>query len=450
MKNILVLGAGRSSPYLIDRLLRMAEARDWRVTVGDVDPEVAEARIAGHPRGTAMRFDVNDEAIRSGAIEAADVVINMLAPGFQDLVAWDCVAHGRHMVSVSYRDRAVRDLDRDARRKGILLLCEMGLDPGIDHMSAMSVIERVRAEGGRITAFRSYGSGVPAPDQEQNPLRYVITWNPRNVVMASEHGAQYMEAGRIKLVPWHHVFHHTWPVDVAGVGRFEAYPNRDSLAYMKLFGLDDVRTMIRGTLRYPGWSETWAQIVRLGLPNENLRIPDLCRRSYRDVTEMFLPMSGVRGRTEERLARFLHISPTGRIMENLTWLGLFSDEPIGCAGDTPAAMLIHLLKKRLPLLPGMRDLVILLHELDIEYDGARPPERVRSSLVATGDADGFTAMARTVGLPVAVATRLILDGELELAGSRIPTQPSVYAPVLGEIAREGLVFSESVEPLTRP
>lgn len=448
MKRILVLGAGQSTPYLVHRLLELAERGDWLITIGDLDRGAAEERVAGHPRGQAIFFDVNDESVRSAAIAGTDVVINMLSPVFQDLVAWDCVALGRHMLSVSYRDQAVRDLGRDARRKGVLLLCELGLDPGIDHMSAMSVIDRVHAAGGRITRFCSYGSGVPAPDQELNPLRYAITWNPRNVVMASEQGAQYMEDGKIKLVPWHHVFHHTWPVEVDGLGRFEAYPNRDAMAYMRSFGLVHVRTMIRGTLRYPGWSETWAQIVLLGLPNENLRIPDLGGRSYREVVEMFLPRSSEGQRLEERVARFLQISPTGRIMENLSWLGLFSEEKIGCRGETPAEMMIHLLKQKLPLLPDMRDMVIIMHELDVEYpDGRRKLERVTSTLVAHGEPDKFTAMAKTVGLPTASAARLLLAGDLKLSGSHIPTHRSIYEPVLREIASEGLEFNEKVEAL---
>jgi saccharopine dehydrogenase-like NADP-dependent oxidoreductase len=447
MKRILVLGAGQSTPYLTHRLLQRAEEHDWEVTVGDIDRDLAKKRIAGHPCGTAIRFDVTDELVRSTQIAWSDVVINMLSPAYQDLVAWDCVAHGRHMLSVSYRDLSVRNLDRDARRKGVLLLCELGLDPGIDHMSAMSVITRVRAAGGRIVRFRSYGSGVPAPGQEHNPLRYVITWNPRNVVMASEQGAQYMEHGKLKIVPWHHVFHHTWPVTVDGLGVFEAYPNRDSIAYMKTFGLNDVDTMIRGTLRYPGWSETWEKIVRLGLPNENMRIPNLSRRTYAEVTEMFLPMTNVDEPLEERVAQFLQISPTGRIMENLTWLGLFSDEEIGCRGETPASMMIHLLEQKLPLSPGLQDMVIILHELDVEYSREEKRERVTSTLVAMGEADGFTAMAKTVGLPTAITAELLLQEELELAGSHIPTHATIYEPVLRELEKEGLKFTEKVKPL---
>jgi len=444
VKQLLVLGAGQSASYLVGKLLEDAEREDWFVTVGDLDEDLAGRTVGNHVRGEAVRFDVNDAELRSTRIEHADVVINMLPAAYQDLVAWDCVNHGRHMMSVSYRDQAVRDLDLDAKRKGVLLLCEMGLDPGIDHMSAMSLIQRLRDDGGRVVGFCSYGSGIPAPNQPQYPLRYAVTWNPRNVAMAGFGGAQYMEDGNVKIVPFHQVFNHTWSVDVDGVGPLEAYANRDSISYMKSFGLEHVHTMIRGTLRYPGWSETWGPIVRLGLPNETLRIPDLADRTYAEVVEMFLPLIVKGAPLEQRVARFLQISPTGRIMENLRWLGLFSNERIGCKGDTAAAMLTHLLQTKLPLTPEMRDMVVLVHELDVEYpNDDRSPERIRSTLVVEGEAGGGTAMARSVGLPVVIAVKLLLGGELSLTGCLIPMHPAIYAPVLQRIERAGLRFKES-------
>jgi saccharopine dehydrogenase-like NADP-dependent oxidoreductase len=424
-------------------LLQDAADENWFVTVGDLDPAVARESVGGHARGDAVRFDVNDAGLRSAEIGKADLVINMLPAAYQDLVAWDCVNHGRPMISVSYRDQAVRDLDLDAKRKGVLLLCEMGLDPGIDHVSAISLIRRIETDGGRIVGFRSYGSGIPAPDQAHNPLRCVLTWDPRNVVMAGSEGAQYMEDGQTKIVPYHQVFRHTWRVEVEGVGLLEAYANRDSMSYMRSFGLGDVRTMIRGTLRWPGWSETWSQIVRLGLPNENLRIERLCDRTYREVVEMFLP-SGVTGANlGQRVASFLGINPTGRIMENLRWLGLFSEERIGCRGETSSAMLEHLLKSKLPLTPDIRDMVVLVHELDAEFpDSDRESESWTSSLIVEGEAGGYTAMSRTVGLPVALAARLVLRGELPLTGSVIPTHPSIVDPILREVNAAGLEFVE--------
>ena len=447
MKKILVLGAGQSAPFLIHRLLELAKTRDWKITVGDLDKALAEERIAGHEKGEAIHFDVTHGEMREAAITNSDLVINMLSPRFLDLIAGECVTYGKSMFSVSYRTRGLREMDTDAQRKGLLLLSELGLDPGIDHMSAMSLIKRKRAEGGRIMSFCSYGSGVPAPESIDNPLGYAVTWNPRNVVMSAENGAQYMEEGNIKCVGWQHVFHHTWLLDVPGVGKMEAYPNRDSLSYMQSFGIEDVHTMIRGTLRYPGWSETWACIVKLGLPNEHLEIPRLCDHTYREVVEMFLPLNLDRGvELAPRLARFLQISPTGKIMDNLRWLGLLTDEKVECEGNTAAAMLIALIQRKMPLRPDKRDMVVLLHRVEVGYED-RPDEHIISAMVHKGEPGGFTAMSQAVGLPVVIAARMFLDGELELTGSHIPLHPSIYEPQLRELAAEGMGFQEIVRPL---
>lgn len=443
MREILVLGAGQSAPYLIRYLLDNAQAGEWTVTVADRDLGQAEARVADHPRGRATTLDVGNMEARGAQIRAADLVVNLLPPGFQPQVARDCVELGRPMVSASYRHPEVVALQEDARRRGVLLLTEMGLDPGIDLMSAMSLLRRVRDRGGRAESFESFGSGVPAPDSASHPLRYAITWNPRNVVMSAEFGAQYLEEGQIKIVPWHRVFQDTWKVEVAGVGTMEAYPNRDSLAYRDSFGLEDARTVIRGTLRYPGWCETWLQVVRLGLPKEDVVIPGLCSRSCRDMVEMFLPHSVSGSNVEQRVAEFLGLSPTGRVMENLASLGLFSPEPMGCSGETPAEALIHLLRERLALPPGGRDMIIILHQLVVRLPGEDEPRRVTSTLVERGEAGGMTAMARTVGLPMGIAARLILAGRVELTGSPLPTHRELYGPILAELEREGIRFTES-------
>ncbi len=441
-----MLGAGQSAPYLIHKLLDMSEQLDLFVTVGDIDEGRARSRVGDHPRGEAIRFDVNDSSQRSSRIERAAVVVNLLPPVCQGLIAGDCVRLGSPMISVSYQDQSLRDLAADAERQGVLLLCELGLDPGIDHMASMRLISDIRDSGGKVTSYVSYGAGLPAPEGPHNPLRYAITWNPRNVVMSGVDGTQYMEDGDIKMLPHHHVFDHTWSVEVDGVGTLEAYPNSDSLRYMREFGLEDVHTMIRGTLRYPGWSETWAQIVRLGLPNEVSQIPDLAHRPYREVIDMFLPANVAGMSTEKRVASFLKISPTGRIMETLRWLGLFSDKATGCEGGTPAALMIRLLTDRLRLEKGQRDMVVIVHELDVEYADGRK-ERVTATLVEKGDPDGFTAMAKTVGLPAALAVKLLVTGGIPLAGFHIPTHPSVYDPILNEIEKEGIKFQERREEI---
>jgi len=337
-------------------------------------------------------------------------------------------------------------LDTDAKSKGILILNEMGLDPGIDHMSAMAIITGIREKGGTITSFISYGSGIPAPEVKSNPLNYCITWNPSNVVTAGDAGAQYLEDGKIKLLPHHKVFDRTWNVDIDNLGTFEAYPNRDSLFYIKIFDLKKVTTMIRGTLRYPGWSETWNQIVKLGLYLNTLKLPDIANNSYRDFTEMFLPLNVSGPKLEARIANYLNISPTGTIMNNLIWLGLFSDEKIGNNFNTPMDLMTDLIKKKMPLPEGQRDMVILHHEIIADYGETRKKEKTFSTLIEYGDPKAkFTAIAKTVGAPAAIATKLLLNGELKMTGCHIPTHPEIYTKVLEELKTLGIEFTEKTE-----
>jgi len=448
MKRILVLGAGASSPYLISYLLEHAEQHDWFVTVGDYDLQAAAARVQDHARGQALQFDVNDSELLSSQIEQSDLVINLLAPTFQALIAWDCIHHARDMISVSYRDNRIRDLEQDAVRKGLLILTEVGLDPGIDHMSTMAVIDRIHNDGGVVTGYESYGGGLPAPDTIDNPFAYVITWNPRNVVMAGEKGAQFLDNGKVRIVPYHHLFQNTWSVEVPGVGTMEAYPNRDGLSYRETYGIGQAESMIRGTIRYPGFSETWSQIVALGLPNETMRIPDLADRTWAELVDMFLPTQVAGDDLASRVANFLHISPTGGIIKNLRWLGLFSDEPTGVAGDTASLAMTALLNRKLQLNPENSDMVILHHRFTVRYpdDGDRR-EQITATLVDRGEPGGPTAMARTVGLPAAIAAKLRLTGELPLTGCHIPTHPAIYVPILRELEHAGLVFTEEVEAL---
>ena len=447
MKNVLILGAGQSSPFLITYMLEQAEKYDWHVVVADYNYDAACSKVCSHPRGEAVQFDVNDENLRNTLIQKADIVLNFLAPPFQYLIALDCLAHSKSVISASYENSRVGLLNNDAKRKGILILNEMGLDPGIDHMSAMSIIQNIRDKGGYISSFVSYGSGVPAPEVKSNPLNYCITWNPRNVVMAGDVGALYMEQEQIKLLPYEQLFHRTWSVDVEGVGTFEAYPNRDSLVYKELFKLGRVKTMVRGTLRYPGWSETWAQIVKLGIPNEYLKIPDLDKKTYKQFIEMFLPINANGNQVKQRIANFLKISPTGRIMENFEWLGFFSDEVIGGNVTTAAEVMQKILIEKMPLPKGARDMVILVHEIVAEYPEQNRREKHTSTFVEYGVPNGITAIAKTVGAPAGIAAKLILLGELKLTGTHIPTHPEIYKKVLQELEELNLKFTEKVEEI---
>ncbi len=442
MKKILILGAGRSAPFLISYLLKQAKENGWFVTVADRNVELAKKRIKEHPCGNAIRFDVNDSDMLSAQIKKAHIVVNFLAPQFQYLVALSCVRQGKHMISVSYQNENIRDLSNDAHRKGILILSEMGLDPGIDIMSASAILQRVNEQNGHVISFESYGGGLPAPDSLINPFKYLISWNPRNVVMAGELGAQYLEDHKIKIIPYHNLFRHSWPVEIEGLGLMEAYPNRDSLMYQQ-HGFEKSKTVIRGTLRYPGWSETWHQIMRLGLPNESLYIPDLKNHTYAGLTEMFLPLNISGGDLEQRTANFLNISRTGKIMENMRWLGLFSDEKINIEARTSAEVMTRLLTEKLKLTSKARDMVVLHHEIIAEFPENRQ-QKIVSTMIHYGKKRGFTSMAQSVGMPAGIATKLILNGELPLTGCQIPTHPAIFTPVLKELEKGGFKFNEKI------
>ena len=446
MKNIFVMGAGQSSSYLIKYLLEEAVKHNWFVTVGDMNVSLSRAIVNGHPCGNAIEFDVNDTQLRNKLIEQSDIVVNLLIPRFQYLVALDCLRFGKNLVTASYENPRVAELNNDAIRSGILILNEMGLDPGIDHMSAMSIIRRIKDNGGWVNSFISYGSGIPAPEVKSNPLNYCITWNPTNIVKAGEAGAQYLEDGKIKMLPYHEVFRRTWEVEIEGLGTFEAYPNRDSLIYQKIFNLEKMNTMIRGTLRYPGWSETWYQIIKLGLPLDTLTLPDISEMTYAEFTEMFLPLNVTGNKLEARVANYLNISPTGGIMKNLKWLGLFSNQKIGKNFKTAVELMTDLIVKKMPLPEESRDMVILHHIIEAFYPNKK--EKVISTLVDYGEPDSkITAIAKTVGAPAAIAVKLILLNELPLTGCHIPIHPIIYTKVLDELKTLGIYFTEKIEAI---
>ncbi|PID62547.1 MAG: saccharopine dehydrogenase [Ignavibacteriae bacterium] len=443
MKNILILGAGQSAPYLISYMLNEAEKNNWFVTVADRDENLAKKSVNGHANGEGIGFDVNDSNKRHLLIQKSDIVINFLTPTFQYLIALDCLRFKKHVITASYENRRVAELDRDAKNSGVLILNEMGLDPGIDHMSAMSILAKIRDEGGNIKSFISYGSGIPAPEVDSNPLKYCITWNPSNIVTAGDAGAQYLEDGYIKLIPHHEVFNRTWNVDIEGVGTLEAYPNRDSLLYQKIFNLEDVDTMIRGTLRYPGWSETWGQIVKLGLYLNTFTLPDISEMTYAQFTEMFLPLHVSGPKLQTRIANYLGISPTGKIMDNLEWLGLFSDKKIVRKFKTPMELMIELIKEKMPLPEGESDMVILHHDIVASYGENKKSKRINSTMIDYGDPNtNITAIAKTVGAPAAIAAKLVLNGELNLTGCHIPTNKTIYTKVLTELETLGIKFRE--------
>ena len=445
MKKILVIGAGHSTQSLIDYLLSHSESLDWEITVSDIDLELAQSKINGHPRARALKMDISDEILRVRLISQHDIVISMLPAHMHMPVATDCVALGKHMVTASYVSEEMQKIDQKAKEAGVVLMNEIGVDPGIDHLSAMKILDEIRDNGGKMLIFESFTGGLIAPDSEgDNPWRYKITWNPRNVVLAGSGTAvKFKQEGQYKYIPYHQLFRRTELIDVEGYGTFEGYANRDSLKYRKEYGLHDIPTIYRGTLRRPGYCRAWDVFVKLGMTDDSYTIADSETMTYREFTNMFLyynPTDSV----ELKLMHYLQIPTDNIIMDKLKWLGIFDDTVVGIPNATPAQVLEHLIKQRWALSPEDRDMIVMYHKFGYELNGEK--KMLESSMVTLGKDAENTAMALTVGLPVGIATKLIATGEISSPGVRIPIDKEIYEPMLRELARNDIRFSEREIP----
>jgi saccharopine dehydrogenase-like NADP-dependent oxidoreductase len=444
MKQILVAGAGKSASVLIEYLLEAAGERDWEVVVGDLSQERAEAAVAGHPRGTAVCLDAADDRLRSRYVKQADLVISLLPARLHLRLAEDCIRYRRHFVSASYVPPEMRALQGAAERAGVTLLNEMGVDPGLDHMSAMQRLDSLRSEGLPIDAFETFTGGLVAPQSDDNPWHYKLTWNPRNVVLAGRDGARFKHNGRYKYIPYHKLFTRFETLHVPGYGDFEGYANRDSLMYRAHYDLWDVGTIYRGTLRRPGFCRAWDCLVQLGLTDDSYEFEDTEALTYRDFLNAYLwfdPEMSV----ELKLRAYLKMDLNSPSFDKLQWLGLFEREPIGLNRATPARILQKRLEEKWALGPEDRDMVVMIHRVVYEEDGRRWQEQ--SSMVTIGEAPPQTAMARTVGLPVGIGAKLLLQNTITRRGVVIPTSADVYAPVLDELRQHGISFTHQRQEL---
>lgn len=437
MRTVLVLGAGRSSGALIDYLLEQSLVCDWNVIVGDKDVAAARARVKNHTRGRTLHFDPadHDESLR--VIADADVVVSLLPPSLHYEAAKLCLRAGRHFLNASYVTEDMRKLDDDVKKAGLLFLNECGLDPGIDHMSAMEMIDRIRTEGGRVVRFESYTGGLIAPETDpENPWRYKFTWNPRNVVTAGQQGdAVYLDNGVRHSVPYQDLFSTTASCIVEHLGEMEGYPNRDSLQYVPLYHLDDVKTMIRGTLRFKGFCAAWNVLVHLGCCYDTVEMKDVASMTHLDFLETFVDKGDAP--IEERLARQAGISVDGFEMKCLKWSGFFNREPIGITSGTPAQVLEHILMKEWKLKENERDLVVMFHRIGFVLGDK---ELIHQTCMSMKGSDEYTAMSTTVGLPLGIATKLLLTGAITQRGVVIPVAREFYMPILHELAARGIVF----------
>ena len=439
MKRILVIGGGKSSPVLIDYLLKNAVENDWEIVVGDVSLEVATARVEVSERGTALQLDINDETGRKNAISSSDIVISMLPASLHYLVANDCIEFSKNLLTASYVSEGVERLHDEAVAKNLLFLNEIGLDPGIDHMTAMQGIDSIRKEGGKMIGFETFAGGLVAPESDNNPWHYKFTWNPRNVVLAGQGYVKFRHNGKFKYIPYNRLFKRTERIYIPGYGDFEGYANRDSLKYRALYGLDEIDTIYRGTLRRPGFCKAWDCFVQLGATDDSYEMEGCNEMTHRDFINSFLRFNP-HDSVELKLAHYLNLDLDSDEMHMLQWLGVFDKEPIGLKNSTPAQILQHILEKKWSLQPEDKDMIVMWHLFDFELNGVK--KQIQSSMGVIGDDSVRTAMAKTVGLPIAIATKLILQGKINVTGVRIPTIEEIYKPVLKELEQNGIQFEE--------
>ena len=439
MNKILIMGAGLSSTDLINYLLKHSLEYGWKITVGDINLNVAQRKVARHPNGHAIELNVSDPQQRTTEISQADIVVSMLPATLNTIVAVDCLRFDKHLLTPSYVTAEMKDFDEAARQKGLVFLNEMGVDPGIDHMSAMRVIDRIKQVGGSMLSFKSLCGGLVAPACDDNPWNYKFSWNPRNVVVAGQGVAKYKERGKNRYVPYNQLFSTLSHTNMPGYGDFEVYPNRDSLQYCSLYGLEDIPTIFRGTMRRPGYCEAWNILVQLGCTDDTYIMPDSHLLSYRQYLECFLPYSANQS-TEEKLAKFSGLEQNSEAMNKIKWLGLYLDELIGLKKATPAVILQKILEKKWSMTPQDRDLLVMQHQFEFEINGKR--RRIISSMSCEGRDSKNTAMSYTVGMPMAIAVKLLTTGVIKPVGVQIPTRPDIYKPVLDELDQLGIRFVE--------
>ena len=503
MKTILIFGAGKSATVLIDYLLENASAENWKIIVVDNNLKLAQAKIGGSPYAIAASFDILQTEDRVKQIKQSDVVISLLPPTLHIEVAQDCVRHGKHLLTASYIDDAIKELQPEVQKNKLLFLYEMGLDPGIDHMSAMQIIDDIRAVGGRITSFKSHCGGLVAPESDDNPWHYKISWNPRNIIMAGKAGAHFKESGVEKRLAHPELFTGERMVEIPELGFLCWYPNRDSLSYTSLYGLENTETFIRTTLRHPDFMYGWKNVIDLKLTDETIQYDTTGKSLYtvfkehmdkngfgewlnqklserlsetRNLVENLMKLMEAESEAEEEGEKipgsFITADDKGNLEEveidevknraaaylahkmheaNLTlkqlfFLGLDDKETMVNKGMCSAADILQFaVERKLSLRPYDKDMIVMLHELEYEVAGQR--SSVSSSLVVKGENSLHTAMAKTVGLPLGIAAKLILQGKIKLTGLHIPTHREIYEPVLKELERHNVKFKEEIRML---
>jgi saccharopine dehydrogenase-like NADP-dependent oxidoreductase len=444
MVKIFIIGAGRSSTSLINYLLKTGKIKNWKVTVGDISIHLAEEKIQGFEKARAIFFDVDNLQQREDEIQNADVVISMLPASMHYKVALSCLKFNRHLLTASYVSNEMKGIEEEVKRKNLFFLMECGLDPGIDHMTAMQAIDKIKEQGGTLISFKSFTGGLIAPDSDNNPWNYKFTWNPRNVVLAGQGTAKYIRNGKYKYIPYHKLFSRVEHVTVDGLGDFEGYPNRDSLSYRDVYNIGNIPTILRGTLRRRGFCRAWDIFVQLGITDDSYKLEDSEFMTYREFVNTFLAFSPVK-MVEDKLCDYLKLSKESEDFKKLEWLGIFSDKVVGIKNASPAQVLQKILEEKLNLDTSDKDMIVMQHQF--EYQLNEKLMHLTSSLVSIGEDPVNTAMSKTVGLPLAIAAKLFIEGEIKQRGIVLPILKEIYEPVLAELEEYDIKCSEKVKEL---
>jgi saccharopine dehydrogenase-like NADP-dependent oxidoreductase len=442
MRSILIIGAGKSASSLVRFLLKASSEEDLHIIIGDISIDNAKSLTADHPNAKAMQLDIFDKANRQDAIQSADIVISMLPARFHMEVAKDCVKFNKNMVTASYVSKEMEALDAEVKEKGLTFMNEIGVDPGIDHMSAMQVIDRIRSQGGKMLLFESFTGGLVAPESDDNLWNYKFTWNPRNVVVAGQGGAaEFIQAGQYKYIPYQRLFRRTEFLSIPKYGRFEGLANRNSLAYRSIYGLENIPTIYRGTLRRIGFSKAWNVFVQLGLTDDTYAMQHTEQMSYRSFVNSFLPYSPTDS-VELKLRLSLKIDQDDLIWDKLVELDIFNSKKIiGLKNATPAQALQKILEDKWTLKPEDKDMIVMYHKFGFELNGEK--RQIDSTMVSIGEDQTYTAMAKTVGLPVGIAALKILNGEIKKPGVLRPIFPEIYNPILKSLEDYDIKFEET-------
>ena len=445
MRNILIIGAGKSTPYIVKYLTHKSSKENLFLTIGDIDINNAKKLSAGSTNIRAIKFDILNKKNSSEQIFQSDIVISMLPARFHLLVARECLKYKKSLLTASYISDQMNELDHEVKRLGIIFMNEIGVDPGIDHMSAMKIIDKIKDEGNELVMFKSYTGGLIAPESDNNLWNYKFTWNPRNVVLAGQGGdAIFIERDKQKQIPYSKLFKNTEPLKIDGYGNFEAYPNRDSLKYRSIYKLDNISTILRGTIRRPGFSNAWNVFVSLGMTDDSYSIQNSHMMSYSNYVDYFLSSNSIKS-IESRIKNKLGINETNVIWHKLLELDIFSStKKIPLKNATPAQILEYILLQSWQLEKNDKDMVVMYHKFG--YKKNKKNYQIDSTMVSIGEDETYTAMAKTVGLPLAIATLGILNKKIKSTGVQLPVSKEIYIPILKELEEYNIKFKEKPVP----